>query len=590
MKRLLITTPISESWQEDVPVLFLGEWCKLFSEKLKWSKLDYQVVSYHWNDRVKLLNDYKYLNEVREIFLKLLVIELNQIHNVQKSVHYWRILIGPWLGVFLQILYDRWFMIDFALRNYAISEALIVDTSSADNVPFDMNSFQKMMISDSWNAVMYSEALQSHCNITLKKILIDPVCVNNIRYSSRFSKIKQSAVSFLTWLSGRVTERNDFFFLSTYLPKKYELLLQFKLAQIPKFWISPSASKSTLQADKRIFTLASSANETLFEIFAKKMVVKYLPTLYLEGYETILKSVKKFPWPATPKAIFTSNSFFEDEFFKVWAAEKVSNGTPLFIGQHGGNYGVSLFNFSEDHEVEISDNYLSWGWEDENKKWIKPLFNLKMIHARQSWNPKGNLFVVTMALPRYSYHMYAIPISSQYLDYLQDQFRFVSALPNFLQREILVRVFPEDFGWSQEDRWKDCFPEINIDDGKTSMKIRVAQCRIYISTYNATTFLETLLLNVPTIIYWNPLFWELREGAIPYFDELRNVGILHDTPESAASKVSEVWHNVQGWWSQDLIQDVRLFFCERFSRKCDNPISLLGQTLQDVVGSRIREK
>lgn len=589
MKRLLITTPISNTLQEDVPVFFLGEWCKLYSEKSKWSKLDYQVISYHWNDRVKLLNDYKYLNEVREIFLKLLVTELNRIHNVQKSVHYWRILIGPWLGVFLQILYDRWFMIDFALKKYAISEALIVDTSSPDNVPYDMNYFQKMMISDSWNAVLYSEALQSHSNIAIKKTLIDSVCAINLPSSSRFSRIKHSTVSVLTWLSGRVVGRSDFFFLSTYLPKKYELLLQIKLAQIPKLWISPITPKSTLQADKRIFTLPSTKNETHFEKFAKKMVVKYLPTLYLEGYETILKSVKKLPWPATPKAIFTSNSFFEDEIFKVWAAEKVSNGTPLFIGQHGGNYGVSLFNFSEDHEVEISDNYFSWGWEDTNKKWIKPLFNLKMIHARQSWNPKGNLFVVTMALPRYSYHIYAIPISSQYVDYLQDQFRFVSALPYFLQREILVRVFPEDFGWSQVDRWKDCFPGIKLDYGKTAMKIRIAQCRIYIATYNATTFLETLLLNVPTIIYWNPLFWELREDAKPYFDAIRNVGILHDTPESAAAKVSEVWDDVQGWWLQDSIQDVRLFFCERFSRKCDNPISLLGQSLQDIVGSRVRE-
>ena len=589
MKRLLITTPIRETLQEDVAVLFLGEWCKLYSERSKWSKYNYQVVSYHWNDRAKLLNDYKYLNDLLEIFLKLLVIELNRIHNIQKSVHYWRILIGPWLGVFLQILYDRWFMIDYALSNYEISEAFIVDTSSAENVPLDMNSFQKMMTSDSWNSVIYSEVIQSHCNIALKKTF-NPVCVNKEGFSSQHSKIKHYVASVLTWLSGRFTGRNDYFFVSTYLPKKYELLLQFKLAQIPKFWISPIAPKFTLQLDKRRFTLASTKNETNFEKFAKKMVVKYLPTLYLEGYESILKSVKKLPWPSTPKAIFTSNSFFEDEFFKVWAAEMVSKGTPLFIGQHGGNYGVSLFNFSEDHEVKISDNYFSWGWEDENRKWIRPLFNLKMIHARQSWNPNGNLFVVTMALPRYSYHIYAIPISSQYLDYLNDQFRFVSALPNFLQREILVRVFPEDFGWSQEDRWKARFPEIRIDDGKTAMKIRISQCRIYISTYNATTFLETLLLNVPTIIYWNPFFWELREDAIPYFDELRNVGILHDTPESAAAKVSEVWQNIQGWWLQDSIQDARLFFCERFSRKCDKPISLLGQTLQDFAGIRVREE
>ena len=81
VKRLLITTPIQETWRTDVPVVFLGEWCKLFSNKVKWGKMDYELVSYHWDDRAKLKNDFIYLKGLQETFLKLLVTELNQIHS-----------------------------------------------------------------------------------------------------------------------------------------------------------------------------------------------------------------------------------------------------------------------------------------------------------------------------------------------------------------------------------------------------------------------------------------------------------------------------------------------------------------------------
>ena len=34
--------------------------------------------------------------------------QLNEIHRVDHSLRYWRILVGPWLGYFTQPLFDRW--------------------------------------------------------------------------------------------------------------------------------------------------------------------------------------------------------------------------------------------------------------------------------------------------------------------------------------------------------------------------------------------------------------------------------------------------------------------------------------------------
>ena len=60
-KYFLITTPLENTWRDDVPVLFLGEWCRRFSQKERWENIDAEVLPYHWDDRDRLHSDYQYL-------------------------------------------------------------------------------------------------------------------------------------------------------------------------------------------------------------------------------------------------------------------------------------------------------------------------------------------------------------------------------------------------------------------------------------------------------------------------------------------------------------------------------------------------
>ena len=55
--RTLITTAKENTWPKDKkkPVLFLGEWCKLYTRKNLWQGMDAKTVAYHWQDREKLI-------------------------------------------------------------------------------------------------------------------------------------------------------------------------------------------------------------------------------------------------------------------------------------------------------------------------------------------------------------------------------------------------------------------------------------------------------------------------------------------------------------------------------------------------------
>jgi putative transferase (TIGR04331 family) len=117
------------------------------------------------------------------------------------------------------------------------------------------------------------------------------------------------------------------------------------------------------------------------------------------------------------------------------------------------------------------------------------------------------------------------------------------------------------------------------------MEDLIRQCRIYVSTYNATTYLESFTMNVPTVIFWNQEHWELRASAQPYFDELEKAGIFHKTPEGAARHVAMVWNDVQAWWERSDVQKVRQKFCERYARMPDDLLLRVENALRDVARS-----
>ena len=106
------------------------------------------------------------------------------------------------------------------------------------------------------------------------------------------------------------------------------------------------------------------------------------------------------------------------------------------------------------------------------------------------------------------------------------------------------------------------------------------QARVLISTYNATTYLEAFAMEVPTIMFWNPDFWELTETATPFFDDLVEAGILHYSPTSAATKLTEVWDDVDNWWSSEQVTVARKRFCNGYNQSPRNLVNRTAEALR----------
>ena len=90
----------------------------------------------------------------------------------------------------------------------------------------------------------------------------------------------------------------------------------------------------------------------------------------LENFNSIGKNVFESKITKNPKVIFTANGIYISSIQSRYIAECISNGSKLIIAQHGGRYRniKNFFNFN--HEVDISDYFVSWGGK-KNKSKIK---------------------------------------------------------------------------------------------------------------------------------------------------------------------------------------------------------------------------
>lgn len=560
-------------------IIFLGEWCKLYEYNL--SNLSETItIKYHWDDRLKLKRDYYLLDTLYEKLLLELAKDLNKIHQIEFSIQYWRILIGPWLGYFIHIIYDRWYMIKIASNEFSNLSTIILKVNNIDLVPRDMNNFNELYTSDLWNHYIYGKIIEKFNSIKVffKESKCDAKKIENAYTFNQ--KIKLLYAKYINIFS----KKSKYFIINTYLSKYnlFKLLLNLKILPAPNS--SFPVKTEFFSKSKRCFNVISKGilNENNFEDILRTLIIDQIPISYVESFTELSKMSKKLNWPHSPKTIFTSNSQNSDDIFKEYSARCIElQNTKLIIGQHGGHYGIGAFNFNEKHEIKISYKYLSWGWTNTNSN-VYPIGQLKINKTiKKNISQNKYLVLVTATFPRYSYFLYSAIIASQWLYYFNDQCEFINNLHDDIKEKSIVRLYKNDYNWEQEKRWKHEFPKILLSDGKKSISHELKKCKLFVSTYNATTYLESINLNLPTVIFWDLNYWEICESSIPYFENLKKVGIFHDNPKSAAKHINHIWENVDEWWNSTEVIEAIENFKNNYNIKSNYLVQSIAKIIKD---------
>jgi putative transferase (TIGR04331 family) len=593
----LATTALEEFWDTSSPIVFLGEWCRRYSRKAIWEKLNAEVLLSPFENPEILYDAHLYSSDVYKRTLKELVFVLNNLHGKNYSENYWRIVIGPWLFHYIDILYERYRFIKAAIEKYPDLTTIVL-AKQCFITPKDSGAFSDLFGDDLYNLQIYTNILdqlgkiynvrgtQENSKISQHEEL---KCQNiSLRFSANLKKYVRKCLKaiykFRHGSGNKVVGVFPFFRPSIDLMLFFKSMFRYRPLSHRMYEVESVPLDKSMRSKIRIETLRSNEFETILT----HMLPHDMPQSFIETYNLITQKVHK-NYPPYPNIIFTAVSYYFDEFFKQWAAEASEKGTVLIGTQHGGDYGSTSFMLAMDHEIAITDRFYSWGWDStETCSNIVPmpatsLMGRKVIGA--SNNKEGVLFAST-SRPRYLYRIQNFN-NVVFSDYLNWQFRFIESVAPAIQKELIVRLFLDDYGWDLSERWDDRFPEIATEGREIPFLKSMADCRIFVCDHLSTVHSESLSANKPTILYWNPQIIILKPEALPYYDELRDVRILHDTPETAAATLCSVYDDVEGWWNETARQTAVKRYCDRFARTSLNAVDEWANELMKIASTEV---
>ncbi|MBH10182.1 MAG: hypothetical protein CMG74_07505 [Candidatus Marinimicrobia bacterium] len=454
---------------------------------------------------------------------------LNKYHKISWDRQQYEKLLGNWVFNFIEILYDRWFYPGKYLAN---SDELITYLSS------DIIDFGNNCISDGFNSTINNHLMYIKDNSQLKHVFFPEKigCLQNFEISQFNDSLIQIHNQY------HLNQRRG---ISGWFDYNYKSWMLRGLAQDLNILLNKPVS---VNVDK-IWRLSLLKNKiTSFSEVCKILLRIYMPIVFLEGFKALKKCADKYCFRIT----YTANSTHFDIPFKFMIANW-DNKTKLLCHQHGGGYGIDLSCQGEKYDRSISDIFYTWGWIEDRK--THPLPSPPRIRKYNRKKSK-KLLLTCVNYPKYLYKLNYYHIGQNTLTLINNTINFVKITKHL---NLEISYYHSDYNWDVRSRFEKedaIIPEKSLNYGDYSL---------YICNYLGTSWLETLAANLPTICFYDQDIIAFRKAVKPHIDLLKNMGVLHTSPESAAEKVLETYRNPSLWWANSEIQEARKEFVKKYA-------------------------
>lgn len=569
----LATTALEDFWNVEMPILFLGEWCQKSKRRPFWEQLNYTVVSSSWDKKEQVYEARQYTKDLFNNAINFLSERFNRIHNENHSAMYWKIVLGPWLRWYINVVYTRYVNLRDIIDNYEYFTTTLLPKEN-HITPIDTLNFRNLTHIDEFNLQIYSRIFESlGMNYPTKSIENEKRIIYEADNNVSSVSYKKVLIKTVVGLLHKFQNKGSIFLATSYFDNAE--VLKFFVGTVGK--VFPIIGKMPVQIspvklceEKRAHLRAIEFENTEFEIVLNELLPLDVPICYVEGYETAKQYVKS-NYPRKPSVIFSANDWYFNENIKLWAASSKEFGTTLIGTQHGGNYGSIAYPHEAEFETDITDRYYTWGWEKKNcNAEVIPFYGTKLSGRKIIGADNSKQDILFTATKIFWYPLYIERYPLLVKNYFFWQEIFISKININIRPFFRIRLHREDPDNEMNIRWTSFAPGLHLEKPDKPFISSLTNCRLFICDHLSTTFAEALSANKPSILFWHPERYDLIDDAIPYYEMLKNAGILYHTPEEAAEKVNFVYQDVETWWNGSEVQEAVKIFTERFARTSKN--------------------
>ena len=542
-----------------------------------------------WHKKNHLLEDYKYICILSDRITLHLANKLNKVHKKNFSKRFWNILIGNYVRSFVTVYFDKWHLLKNSLKLNKIDYVNFIKIKNSQLKAYEMYDYGELLNNDYWHQKIYQNiAILFIRKEQIKLIKSEKSFLSDKNVNLPFFK----KILFFIFNKIFIAKYYKYFIILTYTGFWNELILNIKLKQYPFFFDNLlnffyfkkklNLCKNKINNNLREFINKNFLYKSYFEKNLFKNLIYEMPSIFIENYKDFEKTNEIINFPTRTKKIFLSNGLSYSSLISYYVASQVDGGSKLFIGQHGGSYGISKFNIQEDHEKKISDKYLTWGWSDLKKsnKIIKAFTFLKRLKIKDQ-NLNYNRISVILA-PRFG-HIKSIDSchgSTSYFNYINFIESYLFKIPEKFRKNIFIK-FPNSHILD--------FEKIDISSTirkhfkfyqKESFAEVCSSSDLLIHTANSTSMLEALHSNIPSLILLDRKQNLIRDPAEKYFNLFKDNKILHYSTSDAAKFTEMLLRcGVKKWWLNSDVQKSVNSFCNIYAKKCNQKTKVLKNIL-----------
>ena len=555
---LLQTTSLQTPNIKKNKIFYLGGWC------LEHKDINHETIflKYPYDDRELIGIHSRYIYNLYHKILNSIYLQLNILHNVNYSKRYWDIVLRNSLYYILESFYEKWTCIktlarykhSFFTEIYPIKLEKVMYNGSEELISahlLDVKNYKKQK--SLLDHYIYGEIIKNYSNIKFKIVNKDNKILS---FSSKYKEVKKKNYldKFFLYTSKIIfffKKEYKFLFLDT-LNLKFVLDICLKNKIFLTKVEEPELFTADYKKEMREWSLnIKSSNE--FENFVDKTIPKILPKSLVEGYSKNCFNIKK-KILARFKILFAYPSTCDVR--NIFIAQQVESGSKIANFQHGGGYGQAKVYPHEVNEIEISDYFFTWGWSNyvyKKKKDIKKIvkfFPVNIFNKKVNYKKNDKILLV---LDNFAYnfnYFRSNPISLQARFYLDRIKKFISNLDVNLKKKLIVRCYPHNHGvYDFYNLLKKTFKDIEIEDGSCNILRLYKKAKCCVFAQNSTAYLESVNLNIPTIIFWDDNFYEIRSSFKLFMTKHSKNKFYHKTSAGAANFLNANYEILEKWWS-----------------------------------------
>jgi hypothetical protein len=513
------------------------------------------------------------LEAASEYLLAGLREELNARHRTDRSIRFWRILLMPWLIWLTMCAFERYLRLRSRAGEGVLYEVFL--SPPGERLPLDSTRhFKNLLQDDSLNRLILTRIIED---------LRPPGWVLRpgppaAPEGGLVSVNRRRKLSLVHWASLLASNLGRVQFCMVYGMTLWNTAaLALRLALRPGHrgeggperarWQAPPVPSRPEAAGglESAAGLGEGEGERFLRIL-EGLARETLPKTFAEGFlrecqRARAKLAATAPWTG---AVVCGPALGGDDEAKFYIAHLVElRGVALIGHQHGGNYGLmEAFALVNQTEYQTCDGYLSWGWEAQSGYQLRatPAASPFLSKLRRGGERNGSLLLVATEPPRFTQEVSSNLFPEDVEKYREDQAAFVHALEEGPRASLVFRPYMNKRD-SCEAFMRERFPGLRLFKDKLSGNLRgwlspfVAGCQACVVDHPGTTAAMTLAARIPTVLFWDENVWRIQGEQKRALDGLREAGVFHGTPESAARHLNSVWPDVEAWWGDPRTRD-----------------------------------